>query len=102
MKGQVRSTHYTVVYDENGFDANTLQQGTHTASYHYMRATRAVSLAPAAYYADIACERGRSYLDVLLRGAATSDDRSSATGARGPRTPEERKAERERVCSRTS
>ena len=61
-----------------------------------MRATKAVSLVPAAYYADLACERGRSYIDVLLRSTAT-DDRSSATGRSGPRTPEERAAEKERV-----
>ena len=55
-----------MVYDENKLDANTIQQGTHTASYLYARATKAVSLVPAAYYADIACERGREYLNVLM------------------------------------
>ena len=35
-----------------------------------MRATKAVSLVPPAYYADIACKRGRSYLNVLLNTAA--------------------------------
>lgn len=62
----MKPTHYVVVYDENGLDADTIQQGTHTASYLYARATKAVSLIPAAYYADIACERGRDYLNVLM------------------------------------
>ncbi|KAI1784815.1 Piwi-domain-containing protein [Ganoderma leucocontextum] len=74
LQGHVKATHYVVVYDENKLDADTIQQGTHTASYLYARATKAVSLVPAAYYADIACERGREYLNVLIN---VGDDRSS-------------------------
>ncbi|KAI0354391.1 Piwi-domain-containing protein [Trametes cingulata] len=92
LQGHVRPTHYTIVYDENRYSADVLQQGTHTASYLYARATKAVSLVPAAYYADIACERGRDYLNVLMNLA---DDRSSAAG--GPRTTADREAEKERV-----
>ncbi|KAI0773186.1 Piwi-domain-containing protein [Trametes elegans] len=92
LQGHVRPTHYTVVYDENRYQADVLQQGTHTASYLYARATKAVSLVPAAYYADIACERGRDYLNVLLN---LVDDRSSVAG--GPRTTADREAEKERV-----
>ncbi|KAG1837574.1 ribonuclease H-like domain-containing protein [Suillus subalutaceus] len=66
LQGHVKATHYTVVYDENRLGANELQQGTHTASYLYARATKAVSLVPAAYYADLACERGRCLLERLL------------------------------------
>jgi hypothetical protein len=42
LQGTVRSTHYTVIYDENKLPVDTLQQGTHTASYSYARATKAV------------------------------------------------------------
>ncbi|TFK81085.1 Piwi-domain-containing protein [Polyporus arcularius HHB13444] len=94
LQGHVRPTHYTVVYDENGFDADTLQQGTHTASYLYARATKAVSLVPAAYYADIACERGRSYLNVLMN---TADDRSSVAGGARSTSTADREAEKDRV-----
>lgn len=66
IKGQARPTHYTVIYDESGLSANDIQQGTHTASYLYARATKAVSLVPLAYYADLACERARCYLDGFL------------------------------------
>ncbi|KAI1794380.1 Piwi-domain-containing protein [Ganoderma leucocontextum] len=66
QQGHVKATHYVVIYDENKLDADTVQQGTHTASYLYVRATKPVSLVPAAYYADIACERGREYLNVLM------------------------------------
>lgn len=72
LQGHVKATHYTVVYDENELSADTIQQGTHTASYLYARATKAVSLIPAAYYADLACERGRCFLNDFL-----VDDKSS-------------------------
>lgn len=42
LQGTGRSTHYTVIYDENQLPVDTLQQGTHTASYTYARATKAV------------------------------------------------------------
>ena len=90
----MKPTHYVVVYDENGLDADTIQQGTHTASYLYARATKAVSLIPAAYYADIACERARLYLNSLL---SVSDDQSSRAPSgkgKGKRNVEE---ERENI-----
>ena len=62
-----------MVYDENSLTADEIQQGTNDTSYLYARATKAVSLIPAAYYADRACERGRCYLnDFLASDAATS------------------------------
>ena len=92
LQGEVRPTHYYVVYDDSHFDADTLQQGTHTASYMYARATKAVSLVPAAYYADLACERARFYLNALLN---LGDEQSSAGGSsRGQRSQDE---EKERV-----
>ncbi|KAG0692978.1 ribonuclease H-like domain-containing protein [Suillus ampliporus] len=75
LQGHVKATHYTVVYDENRLGADEVQQGTHTASYLYARATKAVSLVPAAYYADLACERGRCYLNDFL----SADDKMSST-----------------------
>lgn len=42
--------------------------------YLFNRATKAVSICPPAYYADLLCERGRSYLYSTLaenRGANT-------------------------------
>ncbi|KZT01939.1 Piwi-domain-containing protein [Laetiporus sulphureus 93-53] len=66
LQGHARPTHYYVVYDDSHFSADVLQQGTHTASYHYARATTAVSLVPPAYYAELACERSRCYLNNVL------------------------------------
>jgi eukaryotic translation initiation factor 2C len=47
------------------------------------RATKAVSLVSPAYYADLACERGRCYLHKLLQGFSNSaaTARSGASGA---------------------
>ncbi|PSR77740.1 hypothetical protein PHLCEN_2v7724 [Hermanssonia centrifuga] len=75
LQGTVRPTHYTIVYDENRLDADTIQTGIHNTSYLYARATKAVSLVPPAYYADLACERARCYLGALL----DSDDARSAS-----------------------
>ncbi|KAF7986868.1 hypothetical protein HWV62_12604 [Athelia sp. TMB] len=86
LQGTVRPTHYTVIYDENKLGADEVQQGTHTASYLYARATKAVSLVPAAYYADLACERGRFYINEFLNLADDKTDTESvATGSGGPR-----------------
>jgi eukaryotic translation initiation factor 2C len=74
----VKSTHYTVVYDENQLTPDEIQKGTHDASHLYARATKAVSLIPAAYYADLACERGRCYLNDFL-----VDDKASTAGGSG-------------------
>lgn len=68
LQGTVRPTHYYVVHDEIGFGADQLQALTHAVSYMFARATKAVSLAAPAYYADLACERGRAYLHPLFQG----------------------------------
>ncbi|KAI0685180.1 argonaute-like protein [Cytidiella melzeri] len=68
LQGTTRPTHYYVVHDEIGFSANLLQPLTNDVSYMFARATKAVSLVSPAYYADLACERGRCYLHKLLQG----------------------------------
>lgn len=81
LQGQTRPTHYYVVHDENSFDADTLQTLTNSVSYMFARATKAVSLVSPAYYADLACERGRCYLHKLLQGLSGSG--STVTGTTG-------------------
>jgi len=88
----VKATHYTVVYDENKLSADDIQQGTHDVSYLYARATKAVSLVPAAYYADLACERGRCYLNDFL-----VDDKISTAGGGSSSGKADRKEEEARV-----
>ncbi|KAF5384150.1 hypothetical protein D9615_003264 [Tricholomella constricta] len=80
LQGTTRPTHYYVVHDEIGFRADELQGLTNAVSYMFARATKAVSLVSPAYYADLACERGRCYLHKLLQGidAGASSARSGS------------------------
>jgi hypothetical protein len=79
LQGTTRPTHYYVVHDEIRFKADDLQVLTNGVSYMFARATKAVSLVSPAYYADLACERGRCYLHKLLQGI--SDAAGSTTGS---------------------
>ena len=70
-----------MVHDENKFKSDELQGLTNSVSYMFARATKAVSLVSPAYYADLACERGRCYLHRLLQGIGGSG--TTATTASG-------------------
>jgi eukaryotic translation initiation factor 2C len=67
LQGTARPAHYTVILDEIfrpkfGTNAsNELERLTHELCYLYGRATKAVSICPPAYYADIVCERARAH-----------------------------------------
>lgn len=78
--------------------ADTIQALTNQNSYLYARATKAVSLIPPAYYADLACERARLYLNNFLN-LADSDGMSTVGSGKGgkKRSKEEEQAEREKV-----
>lgn len=62
LQGTARPAHYVVIMDEIGFEQNQLEASTHKMCYLFNRATKAVSICPPAYYADLICERGRAYL----------------------------------------
>jgi len=68
LQGTVRPAHYYVIRDDIGFDANKLQALTHNICYLFGRATKGVSIVSPAYYADLACDRGRFYIHPLLSG----------------------------------
>ena len=72
LQGTGRSAHYDTVRDDIKFSADELQTFTHHLSYLFNRATKSVSVVPPAYYADLACERGRQYLHSTLAEARTS------------------------------
>ncbi|PFH51130.1 hypothetical protein AMATHDRAFT_75110 [Amanita thiersii Skay4041] len=78
LQGTTRPTHYYVVHDSIGFTPDLLQNLTHSISYMFARATKAVSLTSPAYYADLACERGRCYIHRLLLGHSSSGSTSSS------------------------
>ncbi|KAJ4371250.1 hypothetical protein N0V83_004467 [Neocucurbitaria cava] len=68
LQGTSKPAHYVVLRDDNKFGADQLQSLTHNLCYTFARATRSVSICPPAYYADLLCERGRSYLHGVLKG----------------------------------
>lgn len=61
--GTSRPRHYFVLYDENDLTSNELLTLTHHLCYNYGRATCAVSVVPAIYYADLIAKRGALYID---------------------------------------
>ncbi|KAJ7152962.1 argonaute-like protein [Mycena filopes] len=80
--GTVVDKGVTAVFDFDFYlQAHAGLQGTgsNDFSYLYARATKAVSLIPAAYYADLACERGRYYLNEFM----VDDSRASSSGRGG-------------------
>ena len=76
LQGTARPTHYYVIYDEvfRGRNlarppAEALQELTHNMCYLFGRATKAVSVCPPAYYADLICDRARRYISRVYEGA---------------------------------
>ncbi|KAI8610686.1 Piwi domain-containing protein [Chytriomyces sp. MP71] len=61
MQGTSKAAHYHVLYDNNNFDADTLQEITYRLCYNFARSTRAVSIVPPAYYAHLVAARARCY-----------------------------------------
>jgi eukaryotic translation initiation factor 2C len=78
LQGTVRPGHYVVIKDDIGFNANSLEQITHSLCYLFGRAPKAVSYVPPAYYADILATRGRAYLYNTLQENHGAD---STTGS---------------------
>ncbi|KAJ3089055.1 Eukaryotic translation initiation factor 2C [Quaeritorhiza haematococci] len=62
LKGTSRPAHYHVLYDENQFSADNIQEFTYRLCYLYCRSTRAVSIVPPAYYAHLVAARARCYV----------------------------------------
>ncbi len=101
LQGTARPCHYYIVHDEifrqiyakqipAPFQniADILEDLTHNMCYLFGRATKAVSLCPPAYYADLACDRARCYLanfyDTPAPSAAPSLAGASATSGGQP------------------
>ncbi|KAI0634091.1 Piwi-domain-containing protein [Trametes polyzona] len=82
LQGTTRPTHYFVVRDEIGIGADQLQCLTNDVSYTFARATKAVSLVSPAYYADLACERGRCYIISLLQGISETGTTATTTSGK--------------------
>ena len=50
IQGTSRPTHYHVLWDDNRFEADELQQLTYQLCHTYVRCTRSVSIPAPAYY----------------------------------------------------
>ncbi|KAJ5766223.1 uncharacterized protein N7511_003839 [Penicillium nucicola] len=83
LQGTARPAHYFTVWDEIFYPrhpanssgpgaADVLQDLTHKMCYMFGRATKAVSVCPPAYYADLVCTRARCFLSDLFDPAETS------------------------------
>lgn len=94
IKGTARPAHYTVLLDEifrakyKGNAANELEKLTHELCYLYGRATKAVSICPPAYYADLVCTRARAHRPEFFD---VSDMESVATGGGASSIGDQRK-----------
>jgi eukaryotic translation initiation factor 2C len=103
IQGTARPAHYFVIWDEifcqrrvqipfqNAHDA--LEDLTHNMCYLYGRATKAVSICPPAYYADLVCERARCYMSRLFDATPESTPGQSVIsgdgGAGNPPDPDD-------------
>ncbi|XP_078383843.1 protein argonaute-2-like isoform X2 [Oculina patagonica] len=62
IQGTSRPTHYHVLYDDNGFTADSLQQLTYQLCHVYARCTKSVSMPAPAYYAHLVAFRARHHV----------------------------------------
>ncbi|KAL1845266.1 hypothetical protein VTK73DRAFT_779 [Phialemonium thermophilum] len=88
LQGTARPAHYTVLVDEifradygPEAAADQLEKFTHDMCYLFGRATKAVSICPPAYYADLVCTRARAHKSELFDGDDTSSVASSNVAA---------------------
>lgn len=90
IQGTARPAHYYVIYDQIFRDikvpaqfstaADALEDLTHNMCYLFGRATKAVSICPPAYYADLVCARARCYLSGLFDPSPLSSPDTSSVG----------------------
>jgi len=62
IQGTSRPSHYHVLWDDNRFEADELQQLTYQLCHTYVRCTRSVSIPAPAYYAHLVAFRSRYHL----------------------------------------
>ena len=62
IQGTSRPTHYTVLWDDNSFEADEIQMLTYQLCHTYVRCTRSVSIPAPAYYAHLVAFRARYHL----------------------------------------
>lgn len=73
--GTSKPTRYSMIWDENRFSADEIQQLSYHLCYIFARCTKPVSLVTPVYYADLVAYRGRMFQEVLME-METSGSRS--------------------------
>jgi hypothetical protein len=68
-----------------GNPANALEDLTHNLCHLFGRATKAVSVCPPAYYADLVCERSRHYLSNYFDPSSLPDIPAPSGGGKSER-----------------
>lgn len=84
IQGTSRPAHYHVLFDQNGFTSDSLQELTYSMCYTYARCTRSVSIVPPAYYAHLAAFRAKFYMG---QDGSDSGSQASAPGQGQPGQP---------------
>ncbi|CAI0397258.1 unnamed protein product [Linum tenue] len=82
MIGTTRPTHYHVLLDQVGFQADDLQELVHSLSYVYQRSTTAISVVAPVCYAHLAATQMSSFMK-FEDTSETSSSRGGMTAA-GP------------------
>ncbi|KAG7008143.1 protein argonaute-3 [Physcia stellaris] len=94
-KGVARPAHYIILHDEVFEDrqdrADLLQNLTFNMCYLFGRATKAISVCPPAYLADLACTRARSYLHDQFVAPPAPPKKKDEKAQSKPETEAERK-----------
>ncbi|KAK2810484.1 hypothetical protein FQN50_002973 [Emmonsiellopsis sp. PD_5] len=98
IQGTARPAHYYVIYDQIFRNrraagqnvADNVESLTHNLCYLFGRATKSVSICPAASYADLVCTRARRYLSKFFGdGVTTAESAVSGDGVVGSASPED-------------
>ncbi|PWA71048.1 protein argonaute 2 [Artemisia annua] len=70
--GTSKPTHYTVIWDENGFSSDEMQKLIYHMSYLFACCSKPVSLVSPVYYAHLAAYRGQMLQEVAWKVQSSS------------------------------
>ncbi|CDS41461.1 eukaryotic translation initiation factor 2c [Echinococcus multilocularis] len=75
IQGTSKPAHYHVLYDDNDWQSDDLQQFTYYLCHAYMRCCRSVSYPAPTYYSHLAAFRARNWLKFLENETIIRDNR---------------------------